>query len=207
MTSKQGVFQSASQHGVDLDTRPGGTMRLTMHTWVQSCPSCGYCAQDISKEISQARQIIESAQYREQVNHEDYPELANHFLCWAIIQENLADYSKAGWGAMYAAWTCDDTELKSSAIACRLRAMSLFREAQTRKVPFAKEPGVEETILADLLRRTGQFDLVNEIYSEGLHKKPDETVTQMLNFQIVLAEREDEKCYTTDDSQKYATGR
>ena len=181
-------------------------MRWTMQTWVQSCPSCGYCAQDISKEISQARQIIKSAQYQEQLSHEDYPELANHFLCWAIIQETIADYSRAGWGVMYATWTCDDAELKSPAIACRLRAISLFREAQTRKVPFAENAAVEEAILADLLRRTGQYDLVKEVCFEGLNKKPDETVRQMLNFQIVLAERADERCYTTDDAQMHTTG-
>ena len=206
-TSKQIIFRSASQYGTDLDTRPGQTMRWTMHTWVQSCPSCGYCAQDISKEILQASQIIESAQYRDQVNHEDYPELANYFLCWAIIQGAIADYSKAGWGAMYAAWTCDDAEMKSPAIACRLRAMSLFQEARTRKLPFAKDAGVEEAILADLLRRTKQFELVKKVCTEGLGKKPHEIVRQMLDFQIVLAERMDEKCYTTDDAQKYTTGR
>jgi len=157
-------------------------------------------------EIAQAKQIIGSTKYGEQVKNESYPELANHFLCWAIIQEETGNYPEAGWGALHAAWACDDAGMNNSAHACRLRAIQLFQQAKKRKMPFAQDAGVEEAILADLLRRTGQFGLVKKVCSEGLGKKPNARVKQMLNFQIVLAVRHDEKCYTVDDAQKYAKG-
>lgn len=205
-TSEHAIFQSSNQHGADLDTRPGEMMRSTMYVWIQPCPSCGYCAPDISMEIAQAKQIIGSTKYGEQVKNESYPELANHFLCWAIIQEETGNYPEAGWGALHAAWACDDAGMNNSAHACRLRAIQLFQQAKKRKMPFAQDAGVEEAILADLLRRTGQFGLVKKVCSEGLGKKPNARVKQMLNFQIVLAVRHDEKCYTVDDAQKYAKG-
>src|SRR4051794_14995014 len=69
----------------DLDLRPAEMMRSTIWTHVQRCASCGYCAADISSAHDNCGDVIASVTYRDQLANEAFPELANSFLCAAIV--------------------------------------------------------------------------------------------------------------------------
>lgn len=171
----------------DLDTRPGEMMRSTLPYWVQECPDCGYCAPDISAGPLIAADVIESEPYLAQKRDKRYPELANSFLCWALIQEQDEDYSGAGWAAVHAAWACDDEPMAEAAVHCRRKALVLFQQAET----FARGPGAEEAIIADLLRRSHQFDQVAAVCRAGLAKDPPKQIAALLQLQQKLARQED----------------
>lgn len=180
----------------DLDTRPPQMMRSTIFAWIHRCPSCGYCAPNVSEGHAIAAQVVHSEAYLAQRSDKSYPVLANSFLCWALVQEAAGDYAEAIWAAIHAAWVCDDASAIVAADQCRQRAIDLIRRAQAQGISFAEGAGVEQGILADLLRRSGQFDQVEAVCEEGLAKNPEEIVRQVLVFQQALALREDRECHT-----------
>ncbi|MHB1354681.1 MAG: hypothetical protein ACYCZF_01750 [Anaerolineae bacterium] len=47
----------------DLDTRPPETTRSNLPYWIQRCPSCGYCAPDLSLGRLQTAAFISSNLY------------------------------------------------------------------------------------------------------------------------------------------------
>ncbi len=205
-TNEYTAIGSTNQFGPpDLDTRPPEMMRSTIAFWIHRCPSCGYCAPDVSKGPSLAAQIVKSEAYLKQRGNHSYPELANRFLCWAIVQETAGDHVGAGWAAIHAAWACDDAEARAASAQCRTRATGLLRHAKANGISYAPGAGVEEAILADLLRRSGQFDQVGTICLEGLAKDPEDIVRQILVFQQALALRQDRECHTIAEVTELTT--
>jgi hypothetical protein len=191
----------------DLDTRPPEMQRSTMPYWVQRCPSCGYCAPDVSEGPERAREIIQSSAYRQQLQDPSYPELADSFLCAALIQEDAGQYADAGWAALHAAWACDDEGTPSSARAARQRAIALFRRAQDEDQDFIEGPGAAQALLSDLLRRSAQFDEVAAIYEEGLQAKPSKIIRQVLEFGLALAALKDARSHRIEEATEPAPPR
>lgn len=183
--------------------RPQGMARDLIAHQVQHCPACGYCAPDITCEYDHARDVVQTETYRQQSGNPVFPALANHFLCWALIRQATSAYNEAGWAALHAAWVCDDATAIESARQCRRRAFALFQQAQHTRKPFAQEKGVEAAVLADLLRRTEQFDLVAAVCQEGLRQGSKAAVRDVLLFQIELANRRDARCYSVEDAQTF----
>ena len=205
-TNKYPVLGSTNRFGSpDLDTRPPEMMRSTMSLWIQCCPSCGYCAPDISSGPQIASQVIQSAAYLNQKIDATYPELATKFLCWSIIQEAAGEHSDAGWAAVRAAWACDDANASSRAKVSRQRAIDLFKQAHLKETNFVIGAGAEEAILADLLRRSGNFEAVAEICKQGLEKNPEDLVKKILLFEQHLSKQKNEKCYTIEEMVKSET--
>ncbi len=94
----------------DLDTRPPAEppLRSTIYAWVKRCPSCGYCAPDPGKAPEGAADVVKLPRYRWQLDARKFPGIANTFLCWSIIQEDLGFPAQAAWASLHAAWVCDD---------------------------------------------------------------------------------------------------
>ena len=171
-TSEYTAVSSTNSSGApDLDTRPPEMMRSIIPFLIRRCPSCGYCAPQVSKGPQRAKQIAQSEIYLRQISNQSYPELANSFLCWTMIQEAMSHYAGAGWAAVQAAWVCDDSNAREASNLCRSRAIQLFRYARANGDAFAHGAGVEEAIMADLLRRSGQLDQVEALCQEGLKRK------------------------------------
>src|SRR5262245_771910 len=65
-TETTGVVPSQMEPGgpADFDTRPGEPLRSTIGDWVQACPNCGYCADDISRASEGVAEIVGSPVYR-----------------------------------------------------------------------------------------------------------------------------------------------
>ncbi|MBX2999421.1 MAG: hypothetical protein KF893_12975, partial [Caldilineaceae bacterium] len=118
------------------------------------------------------------------------------------IAEQTGDYPQAGWHAVYAAWACDDWGAKESAISCRQRALSIFQMVRAKRNTFAQETGLEEVVMADLLRRTEQFDQVDIVCQEGLKKGPSATVREMLDAQLFFAHKQDTGSYSLETARE-----
>jgi hypothetical protein len=181
----------------DLDARPPEPERSTIAYWVQRCPSCGYCAPDISKGDKEMSNIIESDMYKQRLRDARFPELANSLLCWSMIQEEVAQYKIAGWTSVKAAWACDDANNNDAARECRERAIMLLDTARKKGQWFAGNAGTEEAVIVDLLRRSGQLDAALRMCNERLEKDPEEFIRDVLVYQKKLIEKSDVSRHVT----------
>ena len=202
-TDTHTVLMSTSAFGSpDLDMRPSMPARAALPMYVQCCQSCGYCAQDVSEAPAGAAAVVAQEAYQAQLQDARMPYLANLFLCHSMIQEATEDYAAAGWAAVRAAWACDDEgeAYAEAAVRCRLRAVALFTEARQRGQTFVREPGGEEALLVDLLRRSGRFADAEALIEQGLARQPSELIQRILHFQRRLCRRRDTNVYTVEEA-------
>lgn len=184
----------------DLDTRPPEGARLTIYWWIQICPNCGYCAHDITENIENALKIVKSDSYQKQLHNKEYPKLANSFICYSMIQENINNFSGAGWSYIHAAWACDDAEFNTSAQKCRMKAINILQKAKLNNQKFAEENNAEEAIMVDLLRRSRQFEIALNICDTLLNKSPKKNIADVLLFQKMLIKKGDIDCHTMEEA-------
>ncbi len=184
----------------DLDTRPPEMRRSTIYLWAQTCQNCGYVSHDISKKIPKSEEVIHSNIYKEQLDSSNFPKLANSFLCYSMILENIEEYTEAGWACLHAAWVCDDSGYSEAAKVSRKKAFILFMRAKEKGEKIAEQLGADEAIIVDLLRRAGEFEKALKFAEEGLKNKPEKIIETTLNFQIKLINKRDTSCYTIDDA-------
>jgi hypothetical protein len=184
----------------DMDTRPAEMLRSTLAQQIQSCPACGYCAPDISKRAAQCSAITQSPEYSRQLDARHFPGLANHFLCAALIAEGAADYVRATWSRLQAAWACDDAGKRHAARKCRTQAADSLLKAITLHQQLSPEPGTEFVILADVLRRARLFDKARMQIEVALAKNLDARVKRLLLFEEFLVRKKDGKRHTVAES-------
>jgi hypothetical protein len=185
------ILISSNQTGpTDLDTRPSEMIRSTMFTWVHRCWQCGYTAPDLSIPMEKAAETIKTRAYRAQLEETHFSDLANNFLCLALIQEAAGQTEAAAWSTIEAAWDCDDESNLLGAAFCRLRAINLFEQLGSHKT------AAIEAVLADLYRRTKQFDHVPEICQKGLASNPDKILRKVFAYQVELANAGDDACHS-----------
>jgi len=180
----------------DLDLRPPEMYRSTMHTWIQCCDNCGYCCPDISDGFFGVDSVINSSKYKSQKANQTIPELANQFLCWAIIPESEDDFVMAGWAAVYAAWNCDDRKRVSVAKECREKTLSLFHNVKKQGKNFAADEVSENLVLVDLLRRSSQFEVAQAMCEKTMKHK---SVEKIMRYQVDLIKKKDINCYSIDE--------
>ena len=175
----------------DLDTRPPETQRAAIFTWVQRCSTCGYCASDVSKSQPVAEEVIKRAEYRRHLRDETYPDLANSFLCKAIIDRAANDYSAATWSLIQAAWACDDEDCATEAETCRSNAADMLMIAEDHGQSVGQGDGASTAILVDLLRRSGRAAKARMVIIEQHGKIADEVIVGVLEYQQILIEQGD----------------
>jgi hypothetical protein len=175
-------------------------MRSTIYTWIQTCPSCGYCAPDVSEPMEQAQDVIKTDAYQQQLKNQEFPKLANRFLCYSLIQERAGNFAKAGWSGINAAWACDDNGSSSSAVKCRENAIRLLNSAKEHSQSFAKQDGGEEALISDLLRRSNQFEEAAKICEVGLSKGPEDLIKAVLRFEKKLIDSKDNACHLVSEA-------
>jgi hypothetical protein len=184
----------------DLDTRPPERLRSTLPHWIQRCPQCGYCAPHVSRGPEGVHEIVETSAYQAQLSDRFYPPLANHFMAWALIQEKCDDLIGAGWACVHAAWACDDEDASIGANLTRLHAVELFKRARRNGIGFFSQPGAEDALLADLLRRSGEFEPAVTAVQVGVLKRPVEIIRRMLYYQVALVMERDVMAHTIQDA-------
>lgn len=220
--SSQPYVRSPQRHGSpDLDTRPPADVRFTIDTWVQRCPSCGYCFVDITKSAPEAEATIQSEEYNRQKQSAEFPQLAGNFLCWSLVEERAGNFSGAGWACIHAAWVCDDaadfkklygnvsgskmTERDEVAAAtlCRLKAIKLLKRARDELQGFGAQPGAEESLMADLLRRAARFESCQKMVQLGQDIKPVGIIATVLAYEKELAGKGDTDVHTISEAIKW----
>lgn len=180
----------------DLDTRPPEMERSTIFAWVQRCPECGYCASDVSKAPSHAPTVVRSPEYTRQLSDPACPELANGFLCKALVDESSGDYAAAAWALIYAAWACDDAEKAEPARTCRGKAVDMIEKALGNGQKFAEQDGADAAIRVDLLRRAGRIAEARQLITTSRHAGPEDVFVKIFNFQETLLTGGDQTCHT-----------
>jgi hypothetical protein len=175
----------------DLDTRPPELQRSTMHTWIQRCPSCGYCSHDVAELDTRFRLVIESAPYRSQLADARYPELASTFICAGMLAEAGEQQADAGWAYLHAAWTLDDANKAELARVWRGRAADKFLALLSDGQLFAEQAGASEIIVTDCLRRAGRGTEAMPIIEQGLSQSYDDVIHKILALERELIQRGD----------------
>lgn len=185
----------------DLDTRPAEIARSALPFGVQRCPTCGYCARDISLEYPQAEQLVHSPAYEKILHRRNITEKAREFLAWALIQEANEEYGGAGWSALHAAWACDDADKPKGAAECRQLALERFTRQLARQghITGLDDPAIIRLVLADLCRRTEQFEPAARWAREGQERKPTDIVRFALELELALIEDQDAACHSLEE--------
>lgn len=183
----------------DLDTGPPEMKRPTIVNWVQRCPECGYCAPDVSKATPQVASLVRGTEYVHQLADSTYPELANSFLCEALIEESSEDYAAAAWSLIRAAWACDDAKRGGSAKLCRNKAIGMIRKALESGQQVVNQDGTEMAIQVDLLRRAGSFNEARELILTQRPAITEDIILKVLAFQETLIASGDESCHTISE--------
>lgn len=191
-----GIGSTSTFGSADLDTRPPEFKRSTIVFLVQRCPECGFCASDVSKFSLDSKAVINSADYKNQLNDPMHPELANSFLCKAIIDRNAGNYAAATWALIYAAWACDDFGNPSEAAACRKKAADMIAPAEKHGQQISDQDGAVTAILVDLLRRSGQLEQAGKVIEARRAGIEQDIIVRILDFQTALIEKGDVSCYS-----------
>lgn len=190
----------------DLDGRPAHIQRSSVYIWVQRCPNCGYCTQDISSGDQFVKEIVESQEYQSQLNDPDYPETANAFLVhtFFMLHDNL--YADAGWDAAFASWICDDNGFDINARKCRLMAIQYFSEAKKSGQQFAPTSVEESLYLVDLYRRCSMFTEALNLCNEELKQEYlDEKYLNLLLYEKELIESSDVLCHNDIEADEFGS--
>ena len=192
--SKQTVLVSTNRVGSpDLDLRPPEMERSTMAWWIEECPHCGYAAPDLSEKTAITKEWLNNGQYISCDGRNFANTLAERFYKHYLISSANADNKAAFYAVLHAAWASDDVDDIINAIYSRKKALELFQ-----KLVFADDE--EETyslMRADLLRRTGQFELLIKEYEKKTFS--DKLLNKIAVFQVEKAKQRDTACYTVAD--------
>jgi hypothetical protein len=203
-TIEIGEWLSAYSSGSpDLDTRPPKDARFMINYSVKRCGNCGYCNDDITQAPENIESILNSEQYKRQLDDEQFPKLANEFLCKSIILESNNEIESAAWVSIHAAWNCDDNNKYVQSKYCRNRAADLINLANTTTLLKYDKKGELSILLIELYRRSEQFDKALKICSTRLQIEEEDLLKQILFFQLYLIGLQDINAYKVDDAVAY----
>ena len=202
------ITKFLSTHSIgsgDLDMRSAGMHGLILSAQVQRCPGCGYCASDVSVVYPDAQAVISSQEYRDQLNDPAYPELANSFLCQAILLDRALrnNHVESAWARIKAAWVCDDSNHSDPAIACRRRAEISLAVAEARNLNPAVQDEKNVAIRVDLLRRSKQVYAARKLISDRRGKITDDLIKCILGFQSELLDKNDFSRHTIAEARSH----
>ncbi len=186
----------------DLDGRPTHILRSSVYLWIQRCPSCGYCAPEITEGSEEDRSIVYSNEYITQLKDNSYPETANAFLCYSLLMRNRKLFADAGWSAVFASWVCDDNQYQESASKCRAIAIEMFNAARREGQEFADSKDREDIYLIDLYRRCFQFDKAAFLCDKALEKEHPEKILDLLYFERELIDKYDSAPHSESEADE-----
>lgn len=195
------VIGSTNQMGSpDLDTRPPEMARSTIRYGVKRCTSCNYCSSDLSKCEAGTAEIIRSTEYLEIVRDFEGQNVSAFYLADALISEMQNHYAKAFWGALNAAWMCDDKGRAAIAEKCRARALDLLDRATGNSEEISSQKGAAELIAVDLMRRTKRFDEARELIASIEQAGFKDVILEIAKFQGELIGQRDVRAHTISEA-------
>lgn len=207
VVSKQTKIASVYGRPCDLDWRPGEMERSAIRFKLQLCPNCGYCARDISKAADGVREVIDRKDYSIQMRSEDFPALANRFLCAAMIVSHVGlqlgttaqARRRAFWTTLEAAWICDDVRRASAAQTCRLQAAEMLERLIDDGESLGGHSELHFLVLVDVLRRARDFGRARARCQAGLEMGYENDGEQILRFHLSLINVEDSQAHRFDE--------
>jgi hypothetical protein len=191
--SKHAVLASTNAFGsMDLDTRPPEMRRSTMFYWIMECPHCGYVAGSLKEPFPLDKSYLETPEYKNFAGTPPLSELAQKFARKARIAEKGEHFAHAFWDYLHAAWASDDEQDEAWQLEFRLLALQVMEKFSDR------EMGDNERVLrADLLRKTGQFEVLLKEYEHMRFE--NELLNKIVQFQVSKARAKDTATYTVSD--------
>ena len=147
-----------------------------------------------------AKMVVMRMEYKRQLKDPTHPELANSFLCKAMIDHESKDYVAATWAFIHASWACDDFAHVSQATVCREKAVDMIAIAEEHGQQVSPQEGARTAILADILRRVGQFEQARQVIEKERGSISDDNFTRILDFQIGLIDRQDLSCHSIEEA-------
>jgi hypothetical protein len=188
----------------DLDSRPPEMERSTIYYLIQRCPSCGYCASDLSACLDNAEALVKSKIYQDILDTPSIPKGAASYLASSYIYEQLRQYSESAWMAINASWVCDDENDAHAAKKCRERAIELIEIGQAMLLfqHLSEQTGASEAITIDLMRRVSRFQDARNLAEQTKAKEIDDVILKIINYEETLIDNQDIDSHTIDESLK-----
>jgi vacuolar-type H+-ATPase catalytic subunit A/Vma1 len=114
-----------------------------------------------------------------------------------MLEEHTENLGAAAWSVIFAAWVCDDEQLKEQASDCRRRAYELIQRIQLAGGAWMPQPGADVVMCADLLRRAGLFDEAEKLIDEFERTDDvDDFIKKLVSFELELVKARDSACHT-----------
>jgi hypothetical protein len=168
-----------------------------MRFWIQKCPRCGYCATNISECGPLAREAVQSRQYTEilgELVEGGYP-LSSCFEAGAYLCRIHDDVLGQFRHIQSAAWACDDARDNDMAVQYRHECIKVLGQIRATSIDIGHSGGTE-AILADLLRRIGQFDKARTECHRALEvASPECYLEEGIRLQLDLIAQGDRSCH------------
>jgi hypothetical protein len=151
--------------------------------------------------------VVSSKPYRRQLKNVFFPRLANSFLCVSLLAEAERRYAAAISAALHAAWACDDTFRSRKAVDCRVRVIKLIEAAQAGGESSAPQLRNRSAILVDAFRRNRDFEAAASRSREALASESHDFLRRLLQFELMLANRQDAAAYTLAHVERWSANR
>jgi hypothetical protein len=195
------IMGSTNQFGYpDLDLRPPEMARSTIWMWLQECPGCGYCAEDIKEVDPEARAIANGNAFiklRESIA--DLHDVARRFRTAAFIAAERGFPAAAFQHTLHEAWVHDDCQDDVRASAARLNAVDHINQAHRDQIRLYDDEGADAAMIAELLRRAGEFQRGEGICRATLDDECADHVRQILRYELELCSARDAGCHTMEE--------
>jgi len=187
----------------DLDSRPSKKEGLPpIDFLVQRCPNCGYCAGYLGESHPDAKTVIETAEYKEQLNNRDYPSIANSFLCKAMVENATGNLVGRTWSFIRAAWVCDDEKKDDKAVLCRRLAAESLEATVRAEKKIVDQYEMNAVILVDLFRRSNQMANAKKLIEYMRDNITDKKIRLIVDYELVLVQNKDVKRRTVEKALK-----
>lgn len=192
--------RGSSFGSADLDTRPPELLRSAIALEVQRCEACGFCAPDLRHAPAGIDRAALDDDYRALLDDASLPLTSRAFLCSARLQAAGGQLVEPFWSTLHAAWIADDAERPEAADHCRGLALAALRMARAAGRGVAGQPGLDDVIEADLLRRTGAFAEAARRLRSALARPQSDVVEQVLRFQQDLVDEQDRGAHRVSEA-------
>jgi hypothetical protein len=205
-----GVGRGNRDDRVDLDGKPADDRRFEMACAVEVCPACGFSAYDMSVGDDRVLEIVNSTAYKEVLADESLSKLARGYLCAGLLvgadgEKEVGE--REGRGAfwqLWAAWACDDDGMPDGAATCRRMAVESLVGCLARGGTAYRVAGFDYVVIADCLRRCGDFAAALEWIERGLAAEIGPRARMHLEFERTLVEAADTTAHLLDETPELA---
>ena len=174
--------------------------RSTIYYSIQRCPSCGYCAPDLSECSGDVKVHVESNEYQEIIGNKAIPKVAASFLALSYEKQQTHQYSESAWAAIHAAWICDDKNKQKASKECRKKAISMIENANAYSQNIGDQAGATEALTIDIMRRAGMFEQALKLAEETKTKDIEEIILQIIAYEESLIESKDIDSHTVSEA-------